>query len=338
MDRITELQVFAAIAEEANLTRASEVLGLSVSGVSRTLSALETRLGVRLVQRTTRQMSLTSEGESFARNAREILNSLREAEESVIRGAAEPFGTLRIGASLSFALLHLMPVIQTYKARYPLVRIEIQASNRYCDIIENGLDLAIRTRRAEADSSVTIRKLAEVPRMLAAAPGYIARYGTPEHPDDLRKHKLLLYSLAEDWDVLTLTKAGTTSRLNVSGDLVANDGQLLRDAALGGMGILVQPAYIIYDDLRAGRLLPVLPDWTPCGLTMNLAYPTRSFLPMRARLFIDALVGHFRENGFESLWAEQFVGSKPVFEADPELFTVVATPEQARKAVLQKSQ
>jgi len=304
MDRITELQVFAAIAEEANLTRASEVLGLSVSGVSRTLSALEARLGVRLVQRTTRQMSLTSEGETYARNAREILNSLREAEESVIRGAAEPFGTLRIGASLSFALLHLMPVIHGYKARYPLVKIELQASNRYCDIIENGLDLAIRTKRAEADSSVTIRKLAEVPRVLAAAPDYLDRFGTPQRPGDLQHHRLLLYSLAEDWDVLTLTDGETTCRQNVSGDLVANDGQLLRDAALGGMGILIQPAYIIHNDLRAGRLVPVLPGWTPRGLTMNIAYPTRSFLPMRARLFIDALVAHFRENAFESHWAQ----------------------------------
>lgn len=302
MDRMTELQVFAAIAEEANLTRAAEVLGLSVSGVSRTLSALETRLGVRLVQRTTRQMSLTSEGESFARNAREILNSLREAEESVIRGAAEPFGTLRIGASLSFALLHLMPVIESYRARYPLVRIELQASNRYYDLIENGLDLAIRTRRAEADSSVTIRKLAEVPRLLAAAPAYLAQHGLPHSPADLKAHRLLLYSLAEDWDVLQIARGAEEVRLTLTGDLVANDGQLLRDAALRGMGILLQPAYILHDDLRTGRLVPVLPDWRPRGLTMNIAYPSRSFLPMRARLFIDALVAHFRENGFESGW------------------------------------
>lgn len=302
MDRMTELRVFAVIAEESNLTRASEVLGLSVSGVSRTLSALETRLGVRLVQRSTRQMSLTSEGETFAHDAREILNSLREAEESVTRGAAEPFGTLRIGASLSFALLHLMPVIQAYKARYPLVKIELQASNRYCDLIENGLDLAIRTRQSEVDSSVTIRKLAEVPRMLAAAPGYLAEHGAPHHPDDLLRHKLLLYSLAEEWDVLTLSDGSTTWRQQVSADLVANDGQILRDAALAGMGILLQPAYIIHDDLRAGRLVPVLPGWAPRGLKMNLAYPSRSFLPMRARLFIDALVAHFRENGFEAQW------------------------------------
>lgn len=309
MDRITELEVFVAIADEANLTRASEVLGLSVSGVSRTLSTLEKRLGVRLVQRTTRQMSLTSEGERFVQNAREILNSLREAEESVIRGAAEPFGTLRIGASLSFALLHLMPVIKLFKERYPLVRIELQASNRYCDIIENGLDLAIRTRRAEADSSVTIRKLADVPRFLAAAPDYLERHGTPDHPDDLSGHKLLLYSLSEDWDVLTLSNGTESFRQNAAGDLVANDGQVLRDAALGGMGILIQPAYIIHDDLRAGRLVQVLPGWRPRGLTMNVAYPTRSFLPMRARLFIDELVAHFRTNAFETQWAQMPAGA-----------------------------
>lgn len=303
MDRINEMQVFVAIAEEANLTRASDLLGLSVSSVSRALSALEQRLGVRLVQRTTRQMALTSEGESFARSARDILGALREAEETVTRGVAEPFGTLRIGASLSFALLHLMPVIRTFKESYPLVRIEIQASNRYEDIVEHGLDLAVRTRRAEADSSVTIRKLAEVPRVLAAAPGYLAAQGTPARPEDLSAHRLLLYSLADDWDTLVLHRGEEVWRQKVTGDLVANDGQLLRSAALDGMGVLMQPAYIVQDDLEAGRLVRVLPDWAPDSLTMNIAYPSRSFLPVRTRLFLNALVAQFRDGGFEERWA-----------------------------------
>ncbi|MFG6082911.1 LysR family transcriptional regulator [Paracoccus litorisediminis] len=302
MDRFTELQVFAAIAETTNLTRASEMLGMSVSGVSRALSSLENRLGARLIQRTTRQLSLTLEGERFARDAREILHDLRAAEESASRGSAEPRGVLRIGASLSFALLHLMPVIRQFKADYPLIRIDLQASNRYYDIIENGLDLAIRTRRSEVDSSVTIRKLAEVPRQLAASPDYLARHGVPASPEDLLRHHLLLYTLADDWDELQLSRHDQVRRLAVSGDFVSNDGQLLVQAALDGLGILLQPAYILQDALSAGRLQQVLPDWRAPGLTMSIAYPSRRFLPLRTRLFIDALVQHFRENEFEQRW------------------------------------
>ncbi len=302
MDRFVELEVFTRIAEEANLTRAAQEMGLSVSGVSRHLTSLENRLGVRLVQRTTRALSLTSEGQRFARSARDILCTLQEAEESVSLVSADPSGVLRVGASLSFALLHLMPVITAFKVRYPQVRIDLQACNRYCDIIENGLDLAIRTRRAEADSSVTIRKLAEVPRVIVGAPDYLARAGVPETPEDLERHALLLYTLSENWDTLSFSRGETERRLPVTAEMASNDGQLLRQAALAGMGLMVQPAYIVHEDIAAGRLVPVLTDWALPTLTMNVVFPSRTHLPARTRLFIDALVLHFRENDFERAW------------------------------------
>lgn len=302
MDRFAELEIFTRIAEETNLTRAAEELGLSVSGVSRSLASLENRLGVRLVQRTTRQLSLTAEGERFAQSARDILSNLHEAEASVSLVAAEPRGTLRIGSSLSFALLHLMPVIRQFKTRYPMVQIDLQASNRYCDSIDNALDIAIRTRPAEVDSSLTIRKLAEVPRVLVASPDYLARNGAPEQPEDLNDHALLLYTLAQDWDHLTFTRDGESKRLPMTAELVSNDGQLLLQAALDGMGILVQPAYIVHQDLSAGRLVHVLKDWALPRLSMNLVFPSREHLPARTRLFIDALVTHFRENDLERTW------------------------------------
>lgn len=304
MDRFTELEVFTRIADEASLTRAAEILGLSVSGVSRCLTSLETRLGVRLVQRTTRQLSLTAEGERFAQNAREILTSLRNAEDSVSLVSAEPLGTLRIGASLSFTLLHLLPVIQLFKQEHPMVRIDLQVSNRYYDIIENGLDLAVRTRRVEMDSSVTIRKLAELPRLLAASPDYLARVGVPRTPEDLAQHAMLLYTLADDWDHLAFEHENETKRVTVSPEMTCNDGQVLLKAAREGMGILVQPAYIIKADLDAGRLVPVLKDWKLQPLIMNVAFPTRTHLPARTRLFIDALVRYFREHDLERVWNE----------------------------------
>lgn len=305
MDRFTELEVFTRIADEESLTRAADALGLSVSGVSRCLASLENRLGVRLVQRTTRQLSLTLEGVRFARNAREILATLNDAEASVSAVSAEPLGTLRIGASLSFALLHLVPVIRQFKLDHPAVRIDLQVSNRYYDLIENGLDLAIRTRRVETDSSVTIRKLAEVPRLLVATPHYIETHGAPSDPEELVNHAMLLYTLSDDWDHLTFNRNGVTKRLPVNADMMCNDGQALRRAALDDMGILVQPAYIVHDDIESGALVPLLPDWSLHPLTMNIAFPTRVHLPARTRLFIDALVRHFRDNDLERIWSSQ---------------------------------
>ncbi|RWM94350.1 MAG: LysR family transcriptional regulator [Mesorhizobium sp.] len=302
MDRWTELDVFVRIAEEASLTRAGDTLGMSISSVSRYLMNLETRLGVRLVQRSTRRLSLTSEGEQFYGQAREIMHSLLDAEANVSAKAASPNGRLRVGASLSFSLLHLMPVVQQFRDRYPNVIIDIVSSNRYYDIVENGLDLAIRTRRVEADSSITIRRLAETRRLLAASPAYLEHRGTPRHPSDLAQHDLILYTLADSWNQFNFRKGDDQVRIDVDGIINANDGQLICVAARNGLGILAQPAYIIQADLDAGRLVRVLDDWDLPRLTMNIAFPTKVMLPTRTRLFIDFLVERFRAGEYERIW------------------------------------
>jgi len=302
MDRWTELQAFVAIAESESMTKAAETLNLSISGVSRYLMNLETRLGVRLVQRSTRRLSLTSEGEQFYNDTRHVLANLQEAEASVSAGVLAPTGRLRIGASLSFCLLHLMPAVERFRQRFPQVRVEVVASNRYYDLIENGLDLAIRTRRVEADSSIQIRRLAETRRLLAASPEYLERRGTPQHPADLRDHDLLLYTLADNWNELNFKKGEERTKIDVDGIINANDGQLICAAARKGMGILVQPTYIIQKDLEDGRLIRVLDDWDLPRLTMNIAFPTKSQLPARTRLFIDFLVERFREHDYERVW------------------------------------
>lgn len=302
MDRFSELTIFTRIADELSLTRAAEGLSMSVSGVSRHLGSLENRLGVRLVQRTTRHLSLTPEGERFAASAREILASVSEAEDSISRVSIEPRGVLRIGASLSFALIHLLPVIAAFRREHPQIRVDLQTANRYPDGMDGDLDLAIRTRRMEADSAVTIRKLAEIPRLMAASPAYLAARGLPKTPQDLSGHDLLLYTLAEDWETLPLRRGAETLRLGVSAALSANDGQVLRRAALDGAGILIQPAYVIDRDLAAGRLVPVLPEWELPRLVTNVVFPSRANLPARTRLFIDALAAHFRAESLETRW------------------------------------
>ena len=302
MDRWTEIEVFVQIAESGSISRAAEALGISVSATSRYLMTLEERLNIRLVHRTTRQLSLTGEGEIFCERCRDILGSMKEAEASVSEAARNPTGLLRVQASLSFCLLHLTPLIPAFTERYPRIRIEIVAANRYHDIIENGIDVAVRTRRVEADSQITIRRLAQTRRLLAAAPDYLERHGTPERPEDLARHRLILYTLADNWNELRFRKGTETITVPVNGALNANDGQLIRVAALDGLGILAQPTYIIHEDLAAGRLVRVLDDWDLPRLTMNIAYPTKAFLPAKTRLFIDFLVEDFRQHDYERLW------------------------------------
>lgn len=302
MDRWTEFQVFVKIAEERSLTQAARALNLSVSAISRNLANLEARLGARLIQRSTRQLSLTSEGVALFTDARDLLATWEAAEGNVTARSHAPTGRLRIGASLSFSLLHLMPVVAQFRQLYPALSIEIVSSNRYYDIIENGLDLAIRTRRVEADSSITIRRLGETRRLLAASPEYLARRGTPVHPQDLLEHDVILYTLADNWNELSFTKGVYSLSIKVDGGILANDGQLICKAARDGLGILAQPTYIIQDDLDSGSLVRVLDDWDLPRLTMNIAYPSKSFVPLRTRLFINFLVERFRLNEFENAW------------------------------------
>jgi DNA-binding transcriptional LysR family regulator len=302
MDRWTEFQVFVKIAEERSLTRAARALNMSVSAISRNLANLEARLGARLIQRSTRQLSLSSEGEALFTDARDLLATWEAAEGNVTARSHAPTGRLRIGASLSFSLLHLMPVVAQFRQLYPSLSIEIVSSNRYYDIIENGLDLAIRTRRVEADSSITIRRLGETRRLLAASPEYLARRGTPTHPNDLPEHDLILYTLADNWNEFSFTKGEDSLSIKVDGGILANDGQLICKAARDGLGILAQPTYIIQDDLGSGSLVRVLDDWDLPRLTMNIAYPSKSFVPVRTRLFINFLVERFRLNELETVW------------------------------------
>jgi DNA-binding transcriptional LysR family regulator len=168
--------------------------------------------------------------------------------------------------------------------------------------MDSDIDLAIRTREFEADSSITIRKLAETRRILAASPAYLARRGHPRSVEDLQQHDLLIYSHANHPNVMEFTKGEDKLSIKIQPSLETNDGQIVRAAALAGAGILVQPKYIIYDDLVAGRLVPVLDDWNLPRLTINLAFQDRRYMPAKTRLFIDFLLDHFKREEYERYW------------------------------------
>ncbi|MFY9512805.1 MAG: LysR family transcriptional regulator [Rubrivivax sp.] len=303
MDRWTEIELFVQVAELGSLSRAAEALSLSNAAASRHLAALESRLAARLVQRNTRRLFLTEVGEAFYRRCRPLLAEWREAEAEVNETTLRPSGLLRVSASLSFCMVHLAPLLPAFTARYPELRVELVSANRYHDLIDNGIDVAVRTREVEADSNITVRRLAETRRILAASPQYLQRQGTPQQPADLERHKLLLYTYAKHPDQLRFTtRDGGVTTLSVQGLLASNDGQVLRAAALAHLGILVQPRYILHEDIVAGRLVPVLDDWDLPRLTINLAYQSRQHLPAKVRCFIDFLVEHFARMDYERKW------------------------------------
>ena len=306
MDRWTEIELFVQIAETGSMSRAAEALDLSNAAASRHLSGLEERLGARLVERNTRRLYLTDTGQEFFSRAKGILAELKDAESAVNATSLNPTGVLRISASLSFSLHHIAPLLREYTQRYPNVTVHIEAANRYMDIIDNNIDVAIRTREVEPDSNITIRRLAETRRILTASPRYLAQHGLPKTLEDLARHKLLIYTLANNPNELRFTRDGKTTIMNVKGVLDANDGQILRVAALDGLGILVQPSYIVYDDIVAGRLVPVLDEWDLPRLSVNLAYPSRKHLSAKVRTFIDFVAEHFVRMDYERKWTGRF--------------------------------
>jgi DNA-binding transcriptional LysR family regulator len=306
LDRFSELALFVQVAETGSLSRAAEELGLSNAAASRHLSALEERLGARLVERNTRRLFLTEPGQEFLRRSKAILAELQDAESAVNDATLNPTGMLRVSASLSFAMHHIAPLLPEYTRRYPNVTVHVETANRYLDLIDNNIDVAIRTRESEPDSNITIRRLAETRRILAASPGYLSRAGTPRALADLPRHDLLVYTYANNPHELRFSRDGETTTMSIKGVLESNDGQVLRAAALEGLGILVQPTYILYEDIVAGRLVPVLDAWDLPRLTVNLAYPSRKHLGAKVRTFIDFLAGHFGRMEYERKWTTRF--------------------------------
>lgn len=302
LDRWTEIELFVQVAELGSLSRAAVATGMSNAAVSRHLAALEARLAARLVQRNTRHLHLTDVGDAFYRRCKPLLTELQDAENAVNAAALKPTGQLRVMASLSFSMMVIAPLLAEFNDRYPDLRVEIETSNRYADLLESGVDVAIRNREFESEAGITVRRLAQTQRVLAASPDYLSRFSVPGTPEDLARHRLLVYKLANHPHEWRFTRGSLVSTVHVRGVLEANDGQVLRAAAQRHLGILMQPTYIIHDDLVAGRLVRVLEDWELQRLTINIAYPARRHLPAKVRCFVDFLVEQFAKHDLERRW------------------------------------
>lgn len=303
MDRWTQIELFVQVVELGSLSKAAEKLGLSNAAASRYLSGLEERLGARLIERTTRRLWLTDAGRSYHQRCSAMLSEMAEAEAEVNSATTNPSGVLRITSSVSFAMIHIAPALPEFRRRYPKLAVQITTANRYPGFIEAGIDVAIRTREHEGDSGITARRLAQMRRVLAASPAYLAAQGRPKEPQDLNQHQMLVYNLANDPYMLHLRRQDEVHAISITPALDANEGQVIRAAALAGLGILIQPQYIIHDDIVAGRLIPVLPEWNLPPLTINIAYQSRRHQPAKIKVFTEFLVERFARLDLEKKWA-----------------------------------
>src|SRR5574341_409012 len=286
MDRFQAIQVFVQVVESMSFVRAAERLNLSTTAVSRQVAELERHLQTRLLQRTTRRISLTETGHAYYERCVQVLAELDEAEREAAQQASEPRGTIRLTTSVNFGTRQVTPAIASFLARHPQVKFDVSLSDRIVDIIEEGFDLAIRIGGTGAQNLVA-RKLGETRLLACASPAYITGHGAPAAPEDLVRHNCLTYeyALSDAWRFRDA--AGRERTIRVTGSLSSNNGELNAAAAVQGVGITLEPDFIVGAELKSGALVRLLESYEAPTLPIYAVYPSRRFLPAKVRAFVD---------------------------------------------------
>jgi DNA-binding transcriptional LysR family regulator len=293
LDRFTGMAVFVKVVEASSFAAAARHFGMSPAMVSKHVQTMEERLGIRLLNRTTRHVSATEVGQNYYERCLRILADLDEAERAAGDLQTAPRGRLRVTAPVSFGIRHLGPAIADYLAAYPDVIVDLNLDDSYVDLLENGIDLAVRAGQL-ADSSLIARKLFTVETFVCASPGYLSLNGTPATPRDLAVHDCLIYTHATPHNVWSFTGPdGSEHVVRVNGRFLANNGDALKTLALSGAGIVLAPDFILEDELRTGRLVPLLPEYTKTGIPVHAVYSHSRFLSAKTRTFIDFLGARF---------------------------------------------
>ena len=293
MDRLAGIQVFAQVVESGSFAKAADRLGLSASATSRHVAELETHLQSRLLNRTTRRVSLTESGRAFYERAVQLLADLAEAEQEASRAAVSPRGTIKLTTAINFGVRHVAPAVAAFLARHREVSFDISLSDRIVDLVEEGFDLGIRIG-APGSQNLVARKLGETRLVPCAAPSYLAARGSPRVPEDLANHDCFTYEYSQPPDQWRFRGPDGAERVvQVSGRLHCNNGDLLVEAAARGAGITFEPAFIVGPDLRAGRLVPLLQEFVPAPVPIFAVYPSRKHLSAKVRVFVDFLAERF---------------------------------------------
>ena len=288
MDKFGEMRTFVAVVDAGSFVQAADALDISKAAVSRHVADLEQRLGVRLLQRTTRKLSLTEEGRAFHARCKNLLGELEEAEAEITSKSVEASGLVKINVPVSFGLLHLAPLWPAFMAKHPKVTLDVNLSDRMVDLVEEGYDMAVRIARLPSSSLIS-RKLASTRLILCASPTYLKKHSKPKHPSELADHAVLSYSLlvmGEQWEF-----EGPEGNLTVAINPVlrTNSGDTCRAAALGHQGIILQPSFIVGDDLRKGTLVELMPKYRALDFGIYAIYPSRRYVSPKVRVLIDYL-------------------------------------------------
>ncbi|PTX57796.1 LysR family transcriptional regulator [Litoreibacter ponti] len=297
MDRLTEMEAFATVVDQGGFTDAARKMGISKSAVSKHVSSLESRLGARLLNRTTRRVSPTEIGLAYYDRARRVLNDAGEADALVSSMQSAPSGLLRISVATDFGVNHMSPILGDFLVDYPDITVNMVLNNRFVELISEGFDLAIRIGEME-DSSLRARKLTETSKRLIASPEYFKQFGRPEKIDDLNEHKLLHYSNQSAGNVWKLTApSGEKRQVRTQGWLTVNDGQSLLNAAVSGLGIAYLPSFLYAEALQQGLVEEAMPDLPRETQGIYAVYPPGRYTQPKVRTFIDFLVEAFKEKG-----------------------------------------
>ncbi len=301
IDIVMSMRVFTAVVDAGSFAGAADKLELSRGMATRYVAQLEEHLGVRLLQRTTRKLSLTEAGNDYRERAVQVLTMIAEAESSVAQQASVPRGVLRVSSSNAFGARHLGLAITEYLQRYPGVQVDVTLNDRVVDLLEEGFDVAIRVA-SKIDPGLVARKLASTRLVVCASPAYLEKHGLPTVPQDLVKHQCLTYAYVNAPNEWRFRREGVEQTILVSGALCGNSGDILRSAAIAGLGVSLQPDFLIYEALSEGTLVRILPQWETGDLAIFAVYPNRKFLPPKVRSFIDFLVERF---GPQPYWSIQ---------------------------------
>jgi len=305
MDGFSAIPVFVTVVETGGFSPAARKLGISKSAVSKRIAQLEEHLGVQLLYRTTRRLSLTEAGERYFEDALKAVIHANHAEDSVTQLQTEPRGRLKINTPMSFGRLHIAALIPKFMQRYPKIEIDLVMDDRVVDILDGGFDIAVRAGNLP-DSSLFARRLAPLRSFLCASPEYVEKHSMPVVPEELVEHNCLLFSYsASEWKFL---RDGEEQVVRVSGNYQANNSEALREATLQGLGIARIPTFVAGSDVEAGRLCVVLDEYILSSLTLYAVFPERQYLPAKLRVFIDFLVEHL--GGDQPYWELSTQGAK----------------------------
>ena len=295
MDRLQAIIAFARVVESGSFARAAERLDVSVSSVSRQVADLEAHLDARLLNRTTRRLSLTESGRAFYERSLQLLADLEEAEESASAGTARPRGTLRLTCGITFGVRYLAPAIAEFVTRHPEMRFDVELSDRAVDLVDEGFDAALRIGKIGSQQLVG-RKVGVTRLICCASPAYLERHGVPQKPEDLAGHACLTYEYSPQKNVWLFRDASGSDRsVRIDGPVHANNGRLLVALAVAGVAITIEPDFIVGPEVRAGRLVPLLQAFEAPPANIYVAYPSRRHLSAKVRAFADFLADRFAQ-------------------------------------------